>query len=58
MTAPIANPNAPLNQAAKELTELQIQVAQQLIVKYKITDGAFAAAILTALATNTQTIKS
>lgn len=57
MPSPIANPDNPTNTAAKELTETQIEIAQQLCVKHKINDTAVFAAVLINLALNLQTVK-
>lgn len=54
MTAVVANPNNVVNKAVKDLTETQIQIAQDLIVKHKITDPSMAAAVMTNLALNFQ----
>lgn len=57
MVAPIAHPDAPINQAAKDLTSMQIEFAQQLILQHKITNPALAAAVLTNLALNLHGIR-
>ena len=57
MPAAIASPDNAINTAAKELTETQIEIAQQLCVKHKISDADMFAAVLTNLALNLQSLK-